>query len=241
MRFLDMWKPLDKQITIIKTEHSDVEGLNEIIKQLSSLKDSEIYGVLYQVVRTKKNKLLVNETVDDLLKFSQYEYATKILKKPLLYFPPITDLIEAGHFLGIFSMIGFIIYTYKREYILPEDLERNFILLERLMSSLDDFDVVTVYDVPDEDFYRKLRQMKWDKEGKKLFGKLEDVRGKIMVDRGWGSASSTFQTGEMFMLGFLAACNAVNHKRSVMLPEDVIVAYKTYFKLLNTDISKLEL
>ncbi|MBI5680358.1 MAG: hypothetical protein HZC47_05660 [Methanobacterium sp.] len=236
-----IYKTSQKLIKETQTEFNDTDELNETIKGLLNLKDSEIYEKVYEATKLESKEVEQQETLDNLLKVPQYQHATKILKKPLLYFPPITDLIEAGHFLGIINMIDLIAYAYKQNTLTSEDLKKNYALLERLMSSLNNFDTVKDYDVPDEEFYQELRQMKWDKKGKRLFGKLEDVRGKIMVDRGWGSASSTFQTGEMFMLGFLAACNAVNHERNVMLTEDVIMAYKTYFKLLNTDISKLEL
>lgn len=241
MGFWNARTPLEERINKIKAEFRDVKELDETIDRILSLQESEIYEELYGIVRTKTNKLLVNETLDDLFEFPQYKYATKILKKPPLYLPPFTDLIEAGHFIMTFSMIGFIIYTYKRKYKTPKDLKRNFQILERLMSSLNHFNTTKDYKVPDETYYKKLKQIKWNNQGKKLFKKLDDVKSKIMIDRGWGTASSTFETGEMFMLTFLAACNAVNHQRNTMLPEDVIMAYKTYLKLLNTDISRLEL
>jgi hypothetical protein len=56
----------------------------------------------------------------------------------------------------------------------------------------------------------------------------------------WGP-SSTFYTGKNFALTFLAACNAAHHNRNRILKNDVIMAYKTYLKLLNTDISKLKM
>lgn len=49
-----------------------------------------------------------------------------------------------------------------------------------------------------------------------------------------------FRSGENFALTFLASCNVVNQDRDKILAENVVVAYKTYLKLLNTDISKLE-
>jgi hypothetical protein len=220
MGFLYAWKPLEEQIEIIKTEFGDIPGLDETIKGILSLQESKIYEGVY--LASKKGHvegLSVEVTADELKAMPQVNIASNVLKKPVFYLPPITDLIIATHFLGTLHVL----------------------ILERIMSSLDQFGVVKDYEVPDEGYYRKLKQMKWDTQGKRLFKKLEDMRGKVMVDRDWGSASSTFQTGEMFMLGFLAACNALNHKRNSMLPEDVIISYNTYFKLLNTDISKLEL
>jgi hypothetical protein len=105
------------------------------------------------------------------------------------------------------------------------------------MCLLDDFDKPIKIQPPDEEFYKKLRKIKWDKQGKKLFNNINRLRGDIGDVRGM---STDFGTTEYFALGFLAACNAVNQNRSKMLPEDVVVAYRTYLKLLNTDITKLD-
>jgi hypothetical protein len=243
MGFLYAWKPLEEQIEIIKTEFGDILLLDETIKGILSLRESEIYeGVYLASKRGHVEGLSVEVTADELKAMPQVNIASNVLKKPVFYLPPITDLIIATHFLGTLHVLIWIYYVnIQRELNYQEIKKIHSKILERIMSSLDQFCVVKDYEVPDEGYYRKLKQMKWDTQGKRLFKKLEDMRGKVMVDRDWGSASSTFQTGEMFMLGFLAACNAVNHQRNSMLPEDVIIAYKTYFKLLNTDISKLEL
>ncbi|MGB9979520.1 hypothetical protein [Methanobacterium sp.] len=106
------------------------------------------------------------------------------------------------------------------------------------MSLLDDFDKPINFQPPDEEFYKKLKKIKWDKTAKKLFVKIRKIRRHIAVVR-WGTKSSTFGSGEYFALIFFAACNAVNPGRDKILPEDIVISYKTYLKLLNTDISKL--
>jgi hypothetical protein len=107
------------------------------------------------------------------------------------------------------------------------------------MSLLDDFDEPVNFQPPDKNFYQKLKKIKWNNGGKKLFWKLYDIRGAINLRR-WGTETDVFESGENFALTFLAACNAVHQDRDKMLEDDVVRAYKTYLKLLNTDISKLE-
>ncbi len=107
------------------------------------------------------------------------------------------------------------------------------------MCTLGNFDKPISFQSPDEEFYKKLKKIKWDKQAKKLFGKIRNIRYHIKDVR-WGGKSSTFDTTEYFAIIFLATCNAVNQGRNKILPEDVVVAHKTYFNLLNTDISKLE-
>jgi len=50
--------------------------------------------------------------------------------------------------------------------------------------------------------------------------------------------SIRFWSYRRFFNLFLAACSAVNDNRDAINQEDVIRAYKTYFKLIKTDITK---
>jgi len=179
------------------------------------------------------------DTVDDLLKLKQVKLASEILKNPPLYVASLTGVIIITHFQALFAFIGGIHYAYTQKKLSRNSTVKEHAILERLMSLLNDFDKSVNFQSPDEEFYNKLKDVKWDKTAKKLFGKIDRLRGNIATVR-WGSTSSTFGTTENFALTFLAACNAIHHNRDRMLKEDIIVAYKTYLKLLNTDISKLE-
>ena len=229
-----------KKAEKILKEFYDVEGLKDILDDVQALIDSEIYDKVYDATKTKEKKLGGNETVEDLLKLPQVKYATKVLKDPPLYVASLTGVIISSHFIATVSMIDFISYAYKQEDLSQNDLNKNYSILERLMSLLSNFSTVKEYKAPDEEFYKKLKDIKWDKTAKKLFKKIFGIRGHIALVR-WGSDSSTFNTGENFALTFLAACNSVHQDRDKILPEDIIVSYKTYLKLLNTDITKLEL
>ncbi len=239
MGFRDLFKTADQLAEKILNEFNGVERLDEVIKGILNLKDSEIYGKVYETTKTKEGKLGGNETVEDLLEFSQVKYATKVLKEVPIYLPPLTDVIVSSHFIATVSMIDFITYAYKQADLSQKDLNKNHSILERLMSLLDDFDKPGEFQKPDKEFYQKLKKIKWNKEGKKLYNELGSIRIAVRVDK-WGTDSSTFGTGEGFTLTFLAACNAVHHDRDRILKEDMIKAYKTYLKLLDTDISKLE-
>ncbi|MBU4534240.1 MAG: hypothetical protein KKF16_00045 [Euryarchaeota archaeon] len=48
-----------------------------------------------------------------------------------------------------------------------------------------------------------------------------------------------FSATENAFLSFLAGCSAVNDNREKINENDIIRAYKTHYKLLTTDISKL--
>lgn len=223
----------------ILKDFPDVECLKEVLDDVQALMDSEIYDKFYEASRKDPEEMSSYiDTVDDLLKLKQVKLASEILKEPPLYISSLTDVIIFSHLKGLFAFIGGIHYAYAQRKLGHNSTVKEHAILERLMSLLDDFDKPINFQPPDEEFYKKLKDVKWDKTAKKLFGKIDRLRGHIGVVK-WVSDSSTFGTGENYSLTFLAACSAVNNGRNKILTEDVVVAYKTYLKLLNTDISKL--
>jgi len=236
----DIFKTTDQIAAKTLAEFKDLEGLDEVVNGILSLKDSKIYEMVYKASKKDPEEMTSYvDTVDDLLKLRQVKLASENLKDPPLYLPFVTDTIISSHFQATLAFIGGINYAYAQKKLNKDSTFKEHIILERLMSLLDDFDRSDPYNAPDKEFYNKLRKIKWDKKSKRLFRRLDDIRGDINYDR-WGTGSDVFETGEDFSLTFLAACNAVHQDRNRILKEDVIRAYKTYLKLLNTDISKME-
>lgn len=225
----------------ILKDFSDVEGLGEVLSGVLGLMDLEIYNKLYE--STKKNPEELTsyiESAEELLTLRQVKLAVDVLKKPPLYIPPVTGVIIASHFQAAFLYIGGIHYAHTQRKLGQNATLMEHAVLERLMVLLDDFDSSVGFHPPDEDFYRKLKSIKWSKGGKRLHKKIYDILFDIN-DVKLRGGSSTFSNGENFTLTFLAACCAVVHGRDKILPEDVVMANKTYLKLLNTDIEGLEL
>ena len=224
----------------ILNSFSNIEGLKEVLDDVLSLMDSKIYEKVYKVSELNFSDVSSYiESADELLKMHQIKLASENLSEPPLYMPSFfTDTIIFTHFRGLFELVGAIDYVYAQRKLNHQDSLREQIIIERLMSLLDDFDKSINFQPPDEEFYRKLKKIKWDKQAKKLFGKIRKIRYHIKDVR-WGGKSSTFDTTEYFVIILLAACNSVNQGKDKVLPEDVIIAHRTYFKLLNTDITKL--
>lgn len=241
MGFRDLFKTADELAEKTLNEFNNVEGLNEVIEGLLSFKDSEVYERFYKAsVEGHEKGISVKETEKDLLVFQQVKLAVEVLKDPSLYLPPLNDVIISTHFISMMHIIIWRYYTCTNRNLSHKDLSKaHTIILERIMSLLDNFDRHREFEKPDKEFYQKLRKIKWDKTGKKLSGELGSIRIAIRVNK-WGTGTDVFGSGENFALTFLAACNAVNHGRNKILPEDVVMAYNTYLKLLNTDITKLE-
>ncbi|WP_424355476.1 hypothetical protein [Methanobacterium sp. MBAC-LM] len=222
----------------ILKEFSDVEDLREVLDGVQSLIDSEIYDKVYEA--SNLGEEIGNfsaPSVEYLLeRYRQDRYASSVLKNPTLNL--FTDNIIFSHYLATWGTIGFVNYVYKGSKLSLNDLDLQHTVLERLMSLLDDFDKPVNFQPPDEDFYKKLKDIEWDKQGKKLYKKILVIIRDITLVR-WGTKSSTFGNGEHRLLTFLAACNAINQGKDKILAEDVVVAHKAHLKLLNTDISKL--
>ncbi|WP_414470435.1 hypothetical protein [Methanobacterium sp. ACI-7] len=224
----------------ILRDFPDVKGLKEVLDDVLALMDSEIYEKVYRAgQKDPKEMTSYIDTADDLLKLRQVKLASEVLKDPPLYVASLTGVIIITHFQALFAFIGGIHYAYAQRRLSRTSTVKEHAILERLMALLDDFDKPISFQPPDEEFYKKLKDIKWDKQAKKLFGKIDRLRGQIATVR-WGSTSSTFGTTENFALTFLAACNVVNQNRNKILNEDVIVAYRTYLKLLDTDITQLD-
>ncbi len=240
MGFRDLFKTADQIAEETIKKFNDVEDLKEVIDDILSLKDSKVYESFYKASMEGHEKgISVKETKKDLLEFPQVKLAAEVLKDPTLYLPPLTDVIISIHFISMMHVIIWRYYTCTNKKLSHNDLTKaHTLILQQIMTLLDNFDKPGEFQPPDKEFYQKLKKIKWNKQGKKLFKKLSDLKFKISVAT--FDSNSTFRTGENFALTFLAACNAVHHNRDKMLKEDVIMAYKTYLKLLNTDISKLD-
>jgi hypothetical protein len=225
----------------ILDEFNGIEGLNDVVNGFIGLSDSEVYNDVYEVsAKGHEEGLTIDKYGKNLLEIPQVKHAASVLKNPPIYLPPLTDVITAITFISTEHVIIWVYYTYTQQDLSHKDvLKVHTIILERLISSLNNFNTVKNYKTHDEEFYKKLKEIKWDKTGKKLFKEMSDLRFKTQLEI-FRSDFTSFGTAEGFALTFLAACNAVNQGRNKILPEDVVVAYRSYLKLLNTDITKLE-
>lgn len=217
----------------ILNEFKDVDGLEEVIEGIKDI--GNFYKVLYKASKTKTDwDIQLDDEVDKLL---QVKLARKILKTPIIYKPPLSDVIIRKSFYSLFLLINWVYWIHNpKTYDIGYNKQSK--ILECIMTSLDNFDKTKSFEEPNEEFYKKLKGIKWDKEGKTLFGKLNGIRWDINYEQ-LGLKNRNVYITEDHTITFLTACNAVNHNRDKMLEEDVIIAHKTYLKLLNTDITKI--
>lgn len=128
-----------------------------------------------------------------------------------------------------------------RERIGYEDLKNIYVsgLDHRIIRALDKFD--EKQDVPktDKEYLNALKNLRWGNSNtKKLLKKLNYFKSLIGQERFRLTYQVGIQRAEDKFILFTAGCSAVNEGKDKINENDIIKAYKTYFKLMKTDITK---
>jgi hypothetical protein len=233
-------------------ENFEVEGLNEVLTEIKDLCESGSYKRLIKAYELEneipKDRVF---TVDEALNVPILKLADENLwRGGLLTTIFIGSLVTAKQ---IFSIYSFIEYTYcifaDRPTNWNDNLNISFSGLdERIIFALDKFDEVELEDLPEPttDYFQMLRRVKWkDKKAKKTYDKLTRLMfemRELVLDYPNLSQSikkfSTYGATEDLFIRTIAGCSAVNDNRLEIEAEDVVRAYKTFFKLIKTDVTK---
>ena len=241
--FLDKLRLSDEEkvekYTAITLKKYNVAGLDDII---SKIKDMKHEGYFLELVRICIN---YDKLYDENITQEEQEELVYIIKKycKILgsqYFnlPPITQVIACKD-LESFHNLLLEIYTNNLGRKLNKDeLEKVYCNLDFfIMRNLDKFDQTIEKAVITAEYFKKLRKIKWGEKSRKLcleLGELKQYAG--FPPR---KTPARFQIENYLLDQFLAACSAVNNDRDSIEQEDVIVAFRTYFKLLKADIPAL--
>jgi len=149
--------------------------------------------------------------------------------------------IEYAHFSRIYL---FLERLYSRA--LDRKLEFNDLLniyfsgLDKLITfNLDKFDMINHKKEPTIDFFQKLGKInRPDQEVINFQYKARQII-RMSLSLTYGGYGSFARIEEEF-LAYLAGCSAVKHNRNQITIEDYITAYKTYYKLLKTDVTQYQ-
>lgn len=235
-------------------EGVDVDGLDVVLSEIKDMKESGLYIELINAYRTENN--IPKDRVfslDELLHVRVLRLARDNLRFGGFFATLIArSLITAKQFLSIYSFIEF---TYCLRTGKPtnwEDAQNIYFsrLDERIIFALDRFDKVSLDELPEPnpEYFQKLRKLKWkNKRTKELYNKLTELMREVMdysldysdlIER--VQKLSTYRSTEDLFILTIAGCSAVNNGRSKIEAEDVVIAYKTFFKLIKTDVTKYE-
>ncbi|MDP3568972.1 hypothetical protein [Sediminibacterium sp.] len=112
---------------------------------------------------------------------------------------------------------------------------------ERLLMGLDKFDEYSRTPRPTKDFFKKLAitqitRKETNEVENNMFLLLLDIESEIF-GMGFGDSYNDFSPTMSGFIQLLAGCSAAHNNREFTAPEDIIMAYKTFFKLVKTDIT----
>lgn len=233
-------------------EGCDVEGLDEVLIEIRDLKESGLYVELVDAFReennTSKDRVF---TVEELLQVRILKLADVYLRHGNLIDNMILrSFLTAKHFISIYSFIEFTYCVFIKKPTSFDDALNIFFsrLDERLILALDRFDQVSLEELPEPnaDYFKALKKLKWkNKNAKEIYNKLMDLMFEVMyfvldypdLSERIGKLSTYRSTEDLFILT-LASCNAVNNSRLKVEAKDIVIAYKTLFKLIKTDVTQ---
>ncbi len=153
----------------------------------------------------------------------------------------LSDLIDYNTFYFFFPFLEWIYSMYLGRQLQADDVETLFSsnLGEKIIFTLENFDRFEKYAKPTPKFFQELRELKWEnKQTKKIYNELNKI-ASLFIFKEYNFKESSFNIRQEEIVLFLAGCSAVKECRNKIITEDIFRAYKTYFKIIKTDISKL--
>jgi hypothetical protein len=219
-----------------------IKNKDEVIKELLNLKNENHYKKLHDAYKIGNNIYAPNVQLnsDEMLDIRLLRVSFENSSHPIIYLPPLTDLIDPKMPAVMYNFLECIYYTRVERSLERADIEQIYFscLDERIVFALDKFDEASEVPEPTAEYFQKIKKLKWkNKKSKKIFKRLENVKTDI-GNSIFGIRPINFPTTEYAFLLFLAGCSAVNDDRREIIEIDVVKAYKTYFKLIKSDLTK---
>ena len=229
-----------------------VFGLCEVVDGLLELADSGVYKDLMCAFRMETTKVPERVfTLDELMEVPFLRLSRKYLHfGGFLTAIMNRSLVNAKSFTYIYEMIAYVSVLFSGSVKSWDEGVDVFFggLDERLVFALEDFDNVDFEELPEPtpEYFKLLKNIKWSsKEDKLIYDRLTDFTYELTKNifdypdfnytLGW---MSNYRVMQDLFVQILAACNAVNDDRVEIVASDVIIAYKTFLKLVRTDVRK---
>lgn len=240
--FMDKIRLKDEQIiekySPILLNKYDLDGFDGIVNEMGKLRSEGYYAGLI-------NSHMLGKLFDEGISIVEIDKINSRAKRhgellgyQPLNLPPFTRVISSHDLQSFYNfLLGIYYNNLGRKLNKKEMIDIADILSIHIIKTRDKFDQTTKKQEITEDYFRKLRKIKWGKNSRSLCLDVGELCSYAGFPRKKTPAKFTI---EQYLLDqFLAACSAVNNNRDKINQEDVIVTFKTYFKLLKTDLPTL--
>ncbi|HII83962.1 MAG TPA: hypothetical protein HA271_03790 [Methanobacterium subterraneum] len=243
-------KDMKNLLTFLQSYETD--GIEEVLSEIHELVKSGYYKKLMEAFKSEayakgKEPFTINELNHvRILKLARENLHFGGLFNTI--FTP--SLMTAKQFVTIYSFMEYTHYLNTHKTSTREVLINLYFskLDERIIFTLNHFDKVKLEELPKptKKYFKNLKKLKWkNKRTNELYDKLREFMREIKIFilnypdinqvAGW---ISTYWVTEDLFIQTLAGCNAVNNDRQEIEDQDIIIAYKTLFKLIKTDVTK---
>jgi len=218
---------------------NDIRG---IISDLQYLLDNGIYGRFFYIFEHWEDPINVSTSMHEELQPIS-PLLTRAVSNGLT---PEKGNIFSGSidYFSFYNLYRFLEWVYSmnlRRYLRKEDVKAIFSsdILEKIILGLENFDQVYFTDHFNDSFFSILKEVKWiDKNTESFFDKLHNLLASKSFDE-IGSRELSYQRELKRIVKLLAACNTIDEERIYMTTKDIIIAYKTIFKIVGTNITNL--
>jgi len=224
----------------VKEKYPD-EDIDGFVDELMELVDSGIYNKLFNVYINWEEPVPLNSPRSNeiALESSLLVLASQNLKNKPFKFS--SDLIDYSTFYFFLPFLEWVYSMHLGRRLISEDVAILFRsdIAEKITLNLLYFDKAQNKVEITPEFFQSLSKLKWiDRKTKNLSSKLENVLGFFAFEE-QGMNENSFIVRQKRVILFLAGCSAVKKGKNVINTQDIILAYRTFFKIIRTDISKI--
>ena len=215
---------------------ANVVGLEEIIFEIKNLMNLGIYERLMEVYELKNDIYETNVVREEFFRSPLIKLADENLVHPFfIRLPPFKGVVF-NLFCDNYRFFEYFYYMNIEERLDIKDMRNIYYggLGECVITFLDNFYKVKKTPEPTIEFFQNLRQVQWQKQSHNIFKKIDhtlSVLGNTIQNY------TLFGGEEQLFVEFLCFCAAASDGRGEVSVDDVIKAYKTYFKLMRTDVT----
>ena len=220
----------------------DFDGVRNVISDLQYLKDTGVYDRFFYIFKNWENPISVSNSIHEELQPIS-PLLTRAVSNGLT---PEKGNVFSGSidYFSFYHFYRFLEWVYSMNlgrYLHKEDVKAIFSsdIMEKIILGLENFEHVQFTNHFHDGFFQNLNEVKWtDKDTENFFDNLHNLITSKSFDE-IGAREISFQRELKRIVKLLAVCNTIDGERIFITTTDVIIAYRTLFKIISSDITDL--